>query len=95
MGGAAQGNVVAGASSRDRLVGQPVLRTEDARFVTGTGCFVDDFTREGMCHAVVVRSAVAHARLTGIRRATALQRGTCCDDVIPLCKLWAWSMIMI
>src|SRR5580765_7371727 len=74
MGGTARGNVVAGASSRDRLVGQPVLRTEDARFVTGTGCFVDDFTREGMCHAVVVRSAVAHARLTGIRRATALQR---------------------
>jgi len=74
MGGTARGDVVAGASSRDRLVGQPVLRAEDARFVTGTGCFVDDFTREGMCHAVVVRSAVAHARLTGIRRATALQR---------------------
>ena len=74
MGGTARGDVVAGASGRDRLVGQPVLRAEDARFVTGTGCFVDDFTREGMCHAVVVRSAVAHARLTGIRRATALQR---------------------
>ena len=41
MGGTARGDVVAGASSRDRLVGQPVLRAEDARFVTGTGCFVD------------------------------------------------------
>ena len=81
MGGTAQGNVVAGASSRDRLVGQPVLRTEDARFVTGAGCFVDDFTREGLCHAVVVRSAVAHARLTGISpgertRAARRPRGT-------------------
>ena len=32
MGGAARGNVVAGASSRDRLVGRSVLRAEDRRF---------------------------------------------------------------
>lgn len=59
-------------SGRDPLVGRPVLRAEDARFVTGAGCFVDDFGREGMGHAVVVRSPVAHARLTGVRRDAAL-----------------------
>ncbi|MDO8278708.1 MAG: xanthine dehydrogenase family protein molybdopterin-binding subunit, partial [Burkholderiaceae bacterium] len=34
---------------------------------TGTGCFVDDIQLPGMLHAVVVRSAVAHALITSIR----------------------------
>ena len=47
-------------------------RTEDARFVTGRGCFVADFTRPRAAHAVVVRSEVAHARLARIDGAAAL-----------------------
>jgi carbon-monoxide dehydrogenase large subunit len=41
-------------------------RSEDRRFVTGRGCFVADFTRPGLAHAVVVRSTVAHARVRGV-----------------------------
>ena len=62
------------ARARVRLVGRPVLRVEDARFVTGAARYVDDFTRPRMCHAVVVRSPVAHARLGGIHRGAALER---------------------
>jgi aerobic carbon-monoxide dehydrogenase large subunit len=46
------------------LIGQPVDRAEDLRFLTGAGKFVDDLTREGMLHAVVLRSGVAHGRVT-------------------------------
>ena len=53
------------------LVGGAVRRTEDRRFVTGRGCFIADFTRPGTAHAVVVRSAVAHARIARIDAAGA------------------------
>jgi carbon-monoxide dehydrogenase large subunit len=43
-----------------------VRRTEDLRLVTGRGCFVGDFTRPGLVHAGLVRSAVAHARVTRV-----------------------------
>jgi carbon-monoxide dehydrogenase large subunit len=46
------------------LIGQPVERAEDPRLVAGTGTFVDDVKRDGMLHAVVLRSDVAHARIT-------------------------------
>lgn len=45
------------------LIGQPVNRTEDLRFVRGAGQFVDDLQREQMLHAVVLRSGVAHGRI--------------------------------
>ena len=53
--------------------GDRIKRLEDPRFITGRGRYVDDLTRPGMAHAVVVRSAYAHARLRGIdvRRAAA------------------------
>src|SRR5258707_643172 len=47
------------------LIGEAVHRAEDFRFPKGTGRFVDDLKREGMLHAVVLRSPVAHG---GIRR---------------------------
>jgi carbon-monoxide dehydrogenase large subunit len=56
------------------LIGRPVRRAEDRRLLTGAGCFVDDFTRASLCHAVVVRSPLAHARLAGIDAAAALAR---------------------
>ncbi len=41
-------------------------RTEDLRFVTGRGCYVADFTRPGLAHAVLVRSDVARAAIVRI-----------------------------
>jgi aerobic carbon-monoxide dehydrogenase large subunit len=48
------------------LIGQPVMRAEDSRFVTGASSFVDDMKRPGMLHAVVLRSSVAHGRIRAI-----------------------------
>jgi len=48
------------------LVGQRVLRNEDARLLTGRALFVDDVHRPGMLHAAFLRSDHAHARIRGI-----------------------------
>jgi carbon-monoxide dehydrogenase large subunit len=53
------------------LIGQPVHRAEDLRFLKGAGTFVDDVRREGMLHAVVLRSPVAHGRVRTIDAASA------------------------
>jgi aerobic carbon-monoxide dehydrogenase large subunit len=53
------------------VVGQPVARAEDPRFVTGSGTFVDDVARPGMLHAVVLRSGVAHGRIRSIDTSSA------------------------
>ena len=45
---------------------QPVKRVEDVRLLTGAGRYVDDIAPADALHAVVVRSTVAHARITGI-----------------------------
>ena len=44
----------------------PIRRKEDARFVRGKGTFVDDIQLPGMLHGAVLRSPVAHARITSI-----------------------------
>jgi len=59
--------------TRERLVGAAVRRSEDYRFVTGRGRYVADIVDPSHCHAVVVRSAVAHARLARIDAAAALR----------------------
>jgi aerobic carbon-monoxide dehydrogenase large subunit len=56
------------------LIGQPVDRAEDLRFLTGAGKFVDDLKRDGMLHAVVLRSSVAHGRINGLDAAAARAR---------------------
>ena len=43
-----------------------IKRLEDPRLLAGRGCYVDDVVRAGMLHAVVVRSAHAHARLRDV-----------------------------
>ena len=47
-------------------VGQPVERSEDLRLLRGRGQFVDDLHREGMLHAALLRSPVAHGRIRAI-----------------------------
>lgn len=52
-------------------IGSPVARREDARFLTGTGQYVDDISFPLQAHAVLVRSTVAHGRLVRIDAAQA------------------------
>ena len=48
------------------LVGSPIERIEDLRFLTGRGKYVDDLVSDGMLHAVVLRSSVAHGLIRAI-----------------------------
>jgi carbon-monoxide dehydrogenase large subunit len=48
------------------LVGQPVERAEDQRFLLGKGQFADDYEPAGVLHAVIYRSSVAHGRINRI-----------------------------
>jgi carbon-monoxide dehydrogenase large subunit len=48
------------------VIGQPVRRVEDERFLTGCGRFIDDLTLPGMLHCAIVRSPHAHARIKSI-----------------------------
>ena len=54
-------------------MGAAVRRSEDLRFVTGRGRYIADVVAPNICHAVVVRSAVAHARVARIDVAPALR----------------------
>ena len=58
----------------NRLIGSPIERVEDLRFLRGRGQFVDDVPREGVLHAVILRSSIAHGRIRGIDAAAALKR---------------------
>ena len=51
---------------RNALIGAPVPRREDFRFLTGTGTYVDDLRRPRMLHAAILRSPVAHGRIRRI-----------------------------
>lgn len=51
---------------RGSILGAEVRRTEDPRFITGTGRYLDDMTVEGALWAVMVRSTVPHAMLTSV-----------------------------
>jgi len=48
------------------LMGSPVKRKEDFRFITGNGHYTDDVSRANQTYAVFVRSPHAHARIRGI-----------------------------
>lgn len=50
---------------------QPVARVEDHRFLTGAGRYVDDIAPEGALVGYVLRSIVAHGRLTDLAIADA------------------------
>jgi carbon-monoxide dehydrogenase large subunit len=48
------------------LIGQPLTRREDPPLLTGRGEYVDDVTLPGTLHAFVIRSPLAHARITSV-----------------------------
>ena len=53
-------------SSIGSAIGASLPRLEDARLLTGGGCYSDDFTLPGQVHAWVVRSPHAHARIVAV-----------------------------
>ena len=56
----------------DVTIGQPVRRSEDERFLTGRGRYIDDINLEGQARAVVLRSVYAHADIKNIDASEAL-----------------------
>lgn len=55
-----------------RMVGSAVERLEDPRFLSGSGEFAADVRRDGMLHAAILRSPMAHARIVSIDATAAL-----------------------
>src|SRR6476646_9268166 len=47
-------------------LGQPIKRTEDPRFITGAGNYVDDIKLASMAHLAILRSPYAHANIRSI-----------------------------
>jgi carbon-monoxide dehydrogenase large subunit len=54
------------------LIGSPIERREDLRFLRGRGQYVDDLARADMLHAAILRSSVAHGRIRAIDASAAL-----------------------
>ena len=53
--------------------GVPLLRLEDRQILAGLGRCYNDYTTLSMCHAVLVRSSHAHARIRSIDVSRALE----------------------
>ena len=51
---------------RNTYIGTPMERREDLRFLRGRGEFVDDLAVDGLLHAVILRSLVAHGRILSL-----------------------------
>ncbi len=48
------------------VLGTPVKRVEDPRFITGKGRYLDDIKLQGMAHLAILRSPYAHANVRSI-----------------------------
>jgi len=59
-------------ASASAFVGTPVERVEDLRLLRGRGQYVDDLHHQGMLHAAILRSSVAHGRIRTIDTKSAL-----------------------
>ncbi|SKD03211.1 CO or xanthine dehydrogenase, Mo-binding subunit [Burkholderia sp. YR290] len=53
------------------MIGKPIPRVEDQRFVTGNGQYTDDIRVDGQLHAAFLRSPHAHAGLRSVDISTA------------------------
>ncbi len=54
------------------LIGAPIERLEDERFLRGRGTFVGDLLKPDTLHAVILRSSIAHGRIKAIDAGRAL-----------------------
>jgi carbon-monoxide dehydrogenase large subunit len=59
------------ATIPEQEIGRSRLRKEDARLITGRTRWTDNLVLNGMLHLAMVRSPVAHARITNIDTTTA------------------------
>jgi carbon-monoxide dehydrogenase large subunit len=50
----------------EQIMGAPLKRREDQRFITGKGRYLDDIQMPGMTYLAVLRSPYAHAKILGI-----------------------------
>jgi aerobic carbon-monoxide dehydrogenase large subunit len=57
----------------ERVLGKSIKRREDPRFITGRGTYVDDVKMPGTTFAAFVRSPHAHAGITKVDAAAALE----------------------
>jgi carbon-monoxide dehydrogenase large subunit len=48
------------------VLGAPIKRVEDPRFITGKGRYLDDISLPGMTHLAILRSPYAHANIRSI-----------------------------
>ncbi|MFH8336734.1 xanthine dehydrogenase family protein molybdopterin-binding subunit [Streptomyces sp. AM6-12] len=65
---------VAGGVGAGREVGRSRLRKEDARLLTGQTTWTDNIQVAGLLHLAILRSPMAHARITRVDVAPALER---------------------
>src|SRR5690349_881340 len=47
-------------------LGKPIKRTEDPRFITGEGRYLDDIKLQSMAHMAILRSPYAHANIRSV-----------------------------
>ena len=57
-----------------RHIGKPLRRKEDRRLITGRTRWTDNITLPGLLHVAMVRSPMAHARITRVDVSPALDR---------------------
>src|SRR5512139_2353626 len=60
--------VMVNPDRKGKGIGASVLRKEDARFLRGSGCYVDDIALPGLQEVAFLRSPLAHARIRSIRK---------------------------
>ena len=53
------------------VLGAPIKRVEDPRFITGKGRYLDDIQMTGMTYMAILRSPYAHANIRAIDVAAA------------------------
>src|SRR5205085_9921130 len=58
---------------KNTFIGAPMERREDLRFLRGRGEYVDDLVVDGLLHAVILRSAVAHGRIVSLDTSAAVK----------------------
>jgi carbon-monoxide dehydrogenase large subunit len=62
------------APDASRQIGRPLRRKEDRRLITGRTRWTDNITLPGLLHLAMVRSPIAHARITRVDVTPALDR---------------------
>jgi carbon-monoxide dehydrogenase large subunit len=70
------------------VIGSPVLRVEDLRFLTGAGRFIDDLDIPGALHCAIVRSPHAHARVLKVSGPGLVLTGKDMQGVGPMRAGW-------